>query len=229
MASEQKLTCIGCPVRPLSLFADVPDSNLKEVGFQPAIQTYRSGDTIIHADSDDDALYTIRSGMVKLEGAVSNTHSRIVRLLKTGDTLGLHALHQAKHPHTARALGTVELCRIPHHVIHHVGQEVCELKTAISQRIAEDVAMADMWITDFSSGAVPRRLAKFLLYLSKLQTGSSENEVTLLSRDDMAATLGVRQESISRTLTQFKSEGLLDARSRNTFIMDKQGLVRLAE
>ena len=215
-------------MRSVTLFAKLPETSFHGLEFQPVVSLHSAQEVLIPQASKPDAVYTIRKGIVKLESRSQDGSKRIVRLLSHGDTLGLQAWQCGEHPHEVVALTEVELCQIPHHVLEALQKRSEQLNQELIQRSCNEIQQADLWITQFSTGSVTRRMANLLLYLAELQKDSEEDNVRLMSRDDMAAILGVRQESISRTITQFKLGELISPLTREMYRLDKAGLQQKA-
>ena len=221
---KQNVTCVNCKIRHLTLFAEVPESSFQDIDFIPTITRHRANEVLIPQASRVDAIYTIREGIVKLETRLPAGTKRIVRLLKRGDTLGLQGWQVGTQPYEVVALNEVELCRIPYMALETLRQQSQALNQELIARCCNDSQQADMWITHFSTGPVTSRVAYLLSFLLEIQELSQPETVRLLSREDMAAILGVRQESISRTVTQFKREGLLTHVKKDLYGVDKAGL-----
>jgi CRP/FNR family transcriptional regulator len=222
--SKQNLSCATCDIRHLTLFAELPVSSFEDIDFTPVVTRHHVHEVLIPQSSRADSIYTIREGIVKLETRLPDGSRRIVRLMKRGDTLGLQGWQMGSQPYEIIALTEVELCRIPYSVLESLRQGSEVLNQELITRCCHDTQLADIWITHFSTGSVNRRVAYLLLFLLGMQQLSQESSVRLLSRDDMAAILGVRQESISRTVTQFKREGLLTQLKKDLYQVDEAGL-----
>ena len=64
---------------------------------------------------------------------------------------------------------------------------------------------ADAWLTELSTGSARQRVARLLLRLVRDRESS---ECDLFSREDMGAMLGITTETTSRTIAEFKRQGL---------------------
>jgi len=215
-------------MRNVTLFAKLPETSFQGLDFHPEVSVHGAQEVLIPQASKAEAIYTIRKGIVKLESRSQDGSRRIVRLMSQGDTLGLQAWQCGEHPHEVVALTEVELCHIPHQALETLQKRSETLSRELILRSCNESQRADMWITHFSTGSVTRRMANLLLYLAELQIDSEEGHVRLMSRDDMAAILGVRQESISRTITQFKQEALIVPVTREVYKLFKHGLQQKA-
>lgn len=155
-------------------------------------------------------LFSIRRGWVKLVHADSNGTNRIVRLMGAGSLLGLELLDQDQHRsylHGAIACGDVDLCRIPVATMRRFSEAHPELSGYILQRSQQHIDAADAVITDFSTGHLLQRIERVLSFFS--QHMSQNGRFRLLSGADMAALVGVSEESVSRVIASFKRQGRL--------------------
>ena len=195
--------CKTCAVRGSVLFADLPDEVLDHLlqpvdnfHFHPRAHLYDQDDAGGH-------LFTIRSGLVKLEQSMPNGTLRVVRLLHAGDVAGLEALLGNNYHHTAVALGDVDACRIATQVIQDLDMHSPQLHAQLVQRWQTSLNEADDFIVQLSTGSATARLARLLLKLSMVA-----NEPFIApSREDIGAMLGVTTETASRLMAEFKRQG----------------------
>lgn len=214
MNSKKTITkCYDCKIKNLSIFSGVSDDVLEKACFVPQMMTFPANASLVGASLNVDAVFTIRKGSVKVLRSLPDGSKRITSLLGTGDTLGLRAWQTGAYDFDARALGDVELCRIPHRDLNRIRKYSPVLDNNVVHRLCKESELAETWITHFSVGSVNQRLANLLLFLAEHQ-GRGHKSVKLLSRDDMASILGVRQESVSRALTQYKTDGIIVSHSR---------------
>lgn len=182
---------------------------------EPAISSaelvcYEPGDTLFNAGDEVEVLIVIKRGRVKLLDYSENGRARIVRLHQRGSTLGLNALVDIPHAHTAVAVDRLEVYSIPISAI-----KLLEKNTAGYCQLLEYwydyLALADTWITEFSTGAIRGRVARLILFLIESEGVTMPNEVILLTVEEMADTLGVTPESVSRVMADFKRKKFLVA------------------
>ena len=167
---------------------------------------YRESDTV-------DRVGLIRSGLVKLLSYLPNGRARIVRLHASGDWLGLEGLMGETYEHTAMAVDDVEvryasICSVQRLVHDNPSQ-----MEYLLQQWHGNLAQADRWISDFSTGEIQPRVARLLEFLAELEYGQASDRVELLTVCEMAEMLGVTQESVSRILATFKRGDILHKES----------------
>lgn len=129
-----------------------------------------------------------------------------------------------RYPVSARSCSPSQLYMLPTRQLRllcednaHLAIRLLERATArLTQRIDEIERIAGM--------SAPERLADYLLRLSKLQGRS----ITLpISQRQLAATLGVRAETLSRLLTSWARSGLISGMRRQWCIQEPEHLQAL--
>jgi CRP-like cAMP-binding protein len=231
-AWKGKAECEKCAVREVALFADLQQQDFSHIHLPIDELFLDSGHTIYSAGDDGTALYTVRTGLVKLVQFLPDGSQRIVRLLRHGDTLGLEAMLMQPYEHTAVILQAAQLCRIPREVVEQLSAETPRMHMQLMNKWHRCVQQADDWLLELSTGSAKARVARLLLHLVDMaQLDSStdqENKCTLFSREDVGAMLGVTTETASRTVAEFKRRGYIEEVSYNNFVCDCRALRQMA-
>jgi CRP/FNR family transcriptional regulator len=166
----------------------------------------------------------VRTGALKLVQYLPEGSQRIVRLARATDVLGLEAILEAPYQHEAVVLQPTEVCRFPARVVKALGAENPRLHTELMSRWQRALSEADAWLTELSTGSARQRVARLLLRLVRDRESS---ECDLFGREDMGAMLGITTETTSRTIAEFKRQGLLVDFSANRFLLDIPNLHRV--
>ncbi len=196
-----EVECTHCKIRDMALFADLREADfdlihrpISELRFQSSSCVYRQAD-------EASAVFTVRSGLVKLEQSQLSGGQRIVRLLRRGDAAGLESLLGKPYSHTAIALEPVSVCRIPKAVVSRLNERTPRLVKQLMSRWQKAVDDADTWLTELSAGPSRVRVARLLSYLAER---GEEGRFSLIGREDMGSILGITKESASRAVAEFK-------------------------
>jgi CRP/FNR family transcriptional regulator len=194
--------------------------NSKRKRFQAKQVIYRESETI-------DRICIIRSGLVKLLSYLPNGRARIVRLYARGQWLGIEGLLGEPYEHTAIAIDDVVLQYVP---IHSLQQRLMDEPGRLLQLLQQwhiDLAQADRWISEFSTGGIKPRVARLLEYLAEIEYNAPTDTVELLTVNEMSEILGVTPESVSRIVATFKRRNILKRQSdssREVYWMDTSKL-----
>ena len=153
------------------------------------------------------SLYTLRAGMVKLVRNTVDGRQRIVRVLRSGDVVGLEALMGPTYDSDAIALTPIKVCRLPLQVIQRLNNETPRLHQRLLEKWHRSLKEADDWLADLNFGNARQRVAGLIL---KMRSSGDASVATLFSREDMGAMLDLKLETVSRTLNAFVREGQIE-------------------
>ena len=109
--------CRNCGIRQMVLFANLNEHDFAHIHAPIDDLEYAQGASLYAEGSAVQGVFTVRSGMVKLVRSTVDGRQRIVRVLRSGDVIGLEALALAQYDSDAIALTSVTVCRIPLGVI----------------------------------------------------------------------------------------------------------------
>ena len=112
-------------------------------------------------------------------------------------------------------------------MVRKLGRDNRKLHDELMARWERALNEADAWLTELSTGSAKQRVARLILRLTSEDLCKSECE--LFSREDMGAMLGITTETTSRTIADFKRQGLLVETQSNHFLLDIPNLKRLAD
>lgn len=216
--------CKHCPSRDLSLFASLADQDLDHARALVNKYKFKHGNVIYRAEEKGHEVYTLRSGMLKLERYLPDGNQRIVRLVRPNDLFGLEALVKPTYEHDAVVIEDSEICKIPVEVVHRFSEKNPALHREVMTRWQKALSEADDWLTELLSGAAKQRVARLILRLV-----NNEGNCSLLSREDMGALLSVTTETTSRIIAEFKRQGMLTELRYSYVHCDTDALQAIAE
>jgi len=221
--------CRHCGVRKEVLFSSLTKEDLDSILEPIDMYCYPPESVLYHEGDQDASVYTLRTGLVKLVRFLPDGSFRIVRLLKKGDAFGLERLIGEKYEHTALTLTRVGLCRIPVCVLSSLDGKNPGLHRKLLERWDQYLRRADDTIVHLSTGTIRKRVVHLVQVLADAEEKDNGNRVKLLSREDMAAMLGVRLESLSRVIGELKRENILRPLGKNIYEYDIAALSQSAK
>ena len=205
--------CRNCGIRDMVLFADLNEQDFGEIhtpiddmAFAADAPLYTEGQTAL-------GVFTLRKGMVKLVRSTADGRERIVRVLRTGDVVGLEALATARYDTEAIALVEAHVCRIPLSVLHHLSANSPRLHKRLMQKWQQALKDADDWLADLNFGSARQRVAALAL---KMRDPDQPGMTSFFAREDMGAMLDIKLETVSREISALVRDGALKP-------CDKQG------
>lgn len=185
---------------------------------------FREGDPAVH-------LYTITTGAVKLYKLLSDGRRQITAFLFPGDFFGLSG--DGTCAYTAEAMLPVMLCRFPRNKLANLCDELPLLEKRLLATTTQELAAAHEQMLLLGRKTARERVATFLATLRR-RLSAKKHASPLISlpmgRSDIADFLGLTIETVSRTMTAFRREGLIDLPDANHVVIKRYDeLVRIAE
>ena len=127
---------------------------------------------------------------------------------------------------------TSSFCEIPFSLFEDVAKKIPALQLQLFRYISREISREQELTLLLGRMDSRRRLASFLVTMSlQLQKkGYSACDINLImTRHDIANYLGLAIETVSRLLTQFQKEGILDVKRRNILILNESQLYSIAD
>jgi CRP-like cAMP-binding protein len=210
--------CATCDVRDESLLCSSPDVH-EAVEKARVTCHFKPGQTIFYAGNDPLGIFTIQSGLVKLEVTSASGSAHTVRLVGPGGALGYRSLFSNEPYHaSAVAVEDCELCFLSKVDVMTIFECHPELAMKLLSHISKDLRVAEeKWLGQMDKGA-SERIAEALLFLQE------HFEHQNWTRREIAQWAGTTPETVIRTLSQFEKDGLIDqsdGRSIRIVLKDK--------
>ncbi len=207
--------CRNCGIRELVLFANLNEQDFALIHVPIDDLEFCQGAVLYAEGSQVQGIFTLRSGMVKLVRSTLDGRQRIVRVLRSGDVIGLEALASAQYDSDAIALTSATVCRIPLGVIQKLSVESPRLLAQLMSKWQHTLKDADDWLADLNFGTARQRVGNLVL---KMRNPDNSDVSMLFSREDMGAMLDLKLETVSREISRLLREGTIEP-------LDKQGRI----
>lgn len=179
-------------------------------------------------------IYMVKSGTVKVVVNRPLTRGRIhspefiTKIVGPGEFFGFKALVKNENFNFyAKTLKPTEIHIYPKEAITTIVNGPNVLMRQVMQQVVRDLETFEMNTQLYYLASVQERIAYQLVVLAEkfgvpVEGGTSLN--LRLTRNELAQLAGTINESLSRHLTEFKNEGLLDLNGREIIIKDKEAL-----
>lgn len=174
-------------------------------------------------------LYFVKSGKVKTYRQNDDGKEYITNLYSSGDYFGYVALIEDHvYDENAEALENSEIVQIPKDIF--LQQLLNDIRAArvFIRHIALDVKEKEDRLLQLAYDSLRKRVASGLVAIhDKLHKEQGPDALIELSRDDIAHYVGTATESLIRTLSDFKSEKLIEMQGTRIRILQAEQLRRL--
>lgn len=185
---------------------------------------YRMGDTF-------NTLYAIRLGHFKTYQMNSNGSQQITGFQMAGELLGMDAIGTSRHQCEAVALEDSEVCEIPFSQLEALFQDMPLLLRQFHRIMSKEISREQGVMLALNNMSAQQKLAAFLVNLSSryVTRGYSATRFQLrMTREEIGNYLGLAVESVSRLLSNFKKNGIVDVNHRDLELLDLPALRSIA-
>ncbi|MFH1495254.1 MAG: fumarate/nitrate reduction transcriptional regulator Fnr [Pseudomonadota bacterium] len=185
---------------------------------------YRSGDSFR-------SLYAMRTGFFKTVLNSENGQEHVTGFHMTGELLGLDAICNDSHSCNAIALEDSEICEIPYSALESLCREIPALQHQFHKIMSREISRDHILMVLLSNMHADERLAAFLVNLSQRfeARGYSPVEFHLrMTRGEIGSYLGLKLETVSRTLSKFQDESLITVQNKQLVLNDLARLRQIA-
>lgn len=221
--------CSACPVVRVCLPANVEPAQVPLIEGMVSRQRYlEPGQYLFHVGEEFSSLFAVRSGWLKSTVLDPDGSEHILNFHLPGEVLGFAAIYQERHAGNAIALSPAVVCYLSFRDVLHLAQSFPQLVLGLL-RIASRSALYTGRLTGDHNAIV--RVAAFLLSLSgrlRAQGHSATEFELIMSREDIANHLRLAPETVSRVLTQFRTERVIAVSRRSVRLLDEERLQYLA-
>jgi CRP-like cAMP-binding protein/CheY-like chemotaxis protein len=176
---------------------------------------------IVHYEGDRAiGLYLVVSGKIKTVKMSEDGRELMTGMYQANDFLGVNTiLSNETYTDTATALEDCQLCFFPKEQV----QELLKLYPDVAEKfikiLSNEIRSKDNHLLQLAYQSVRKRIAESLLRLFGQEESTKGNSINI-TRDDLAAMSGTASETVSRTLTEFRNEGLIEKKGSQLKILD---------
>ncbi len=174
-------------------------------------------------------LFYIQKGKVKTFKTNEDGKELTVGLFGEGDYVGYTAILEGTvYKETTEAIEDTTLVIIAKEEFEKLLHNNKEVSQQFIQLLAQSVTDREKQLVGIAYNSLRKRVAETLVMLLKKYTKDEEGNFSIhISREDLAHIAGTATESIIRTLSDFKSEKLIDIKDGAIIILDEKRLAAL--
>src|SRR5690625_2499534 len=224
MGADVKQMCIS----KVPIFNHLEPAEMREIMSKSRQMIFKKGEIIYHQGDPLEYLYIVHLGRVKNYQLFESGKEQLLRILEPGEFMGELALFTEKKLDSyAEAMEKTQICAIHRDDMQELMRTYPSIAVKILEQFSNRLDETERLVGQLSSKDVEMRTASYLLRLSDEK--ESAEIVLPMSKKDLASYLGTTQETISRRLSNFQTNGWIEQKGhRNIKILDKEALSELA-
>ena len=183
---------------------------------------------ILYYEGDEaSGLYLLLDGCIKTFKIADNGHELLLGLSTPDDYIGLYSLLSSEsYSETAEAVTDSIVCLLPREMVFDMINHYPDINRQFIHMMASNIREKDNQLLLMAYNSVRKRLSQVLLRLS---TPLSNPLLFKISREELAGMAGIASETVSRILTDFKSEGLIERVGTHIRIIDHARLKKMKD
>jgi CRP-like cAMP-binding protein/CheY-like chemotaxis protein len=189
------------------------------------VRQIKKKQVLFYEGDDAPGLYIVLAGNIKTIKMAEDGRELTTGMYKAEDYLGLHAL-LLDEPLTEMAEATEDssVCLLAKELVLDLLNRYPDLSQQFFRVLANNIREKEDQLLELAYHSVRKRLAQTLVRLSKQSVDPSQYKIT---REELASLAGIATETVSRTLTDFKDERLIEKKGSNIHILDIIRLTRM--
>lgn len=190
---------------------------------------YKRKQIIYSEGNHPNALYYVLKGKVKAYKMNEEGKGLVMELFSPGDFLGYIALLEGgTYNDTAVALEDTELAVIPKEDFDELMNKSHEVSNKFIQLLAAGITAMEKKLLGIAYSSLRKKVANALLLLQKKYQQKKDTDFVIdINRESLATIAGTATESLIRTLTDFKSEKLIDMKGNAITILNLKKLEQM--
>ena len=202
---------------------------LHEMVETSAVNFYKKKRLIYAEGNHPVKLYYIQKGKIKTFKTNDDGKGLTVGLYGEGDYVGFTSILEGTiYKETAEAIEDTTLVVIDRDEFEKLLHKNKEVAHQFIQLLAQSVTDREKKLVGIAYNSLRKRVAEALVLLQKKYTRDNEDKFSInISREDLAHIAGTATESVIRTLSDFKSEKLIDIKEGAIIILDEKKLAEL--
>jgi len=219
-------------LRQVSVFQNATDDDLKLFAQHSIERSIEEGEFFFFQGDTADYLYILISGRAKLMQTNPSGQQVNLRTITEWQMFGaLGAVREnATYPATAQALEQSTALAIKSDYFHELMQTRPYLSFDLMKLMTTYIQEMQERYRELATEKVERRIARVLLRLAGQMGTKMEGGIELsFTRQDLAEMSGTTLYTVSRVLSEWERQGLVEAGRERVLIRNPHGVVSIAE
>lgn len=187
----------------------------------------KKGEYLFRCGEPFTSLFAVRTGFFKTTVASQDGRDQVTGFFMSGELVGMDGICGNMHSCDAVALEDSEVCELPFSNLEEAGAKLPSLQTHFYKLMSQEIVRDQGVMLLLGNMRAEERLAAFLLNLSQRLSvrGFAANDFILrMSREEIGSYLGLKLETVSRTLSKFQHEGWVKVEHKHIQLLQPEVL-----
>ncbi|TKS55916.1 response regulator [Mesohalobacter halotolerans] len=191
------------------------------------LKSFETSEVVYDSHKGSNYFYMVEKGVVKTYMIDENGKELITALYKTEDVFGDFTFKQNTSKEIAECLEPTRLYCIPKTDFKRFLDANTNMLYDIIDVLDHNLKDTKNQLLDMAYSSVKRKTAQTIILFTERLKRNKLRQIRI-SRADLAAVAGIAQESLIRTLSKLKKEGLIEIEGRNIKVLDFERLEQIS-
>jgi CRP/FNR family transcriptional regulator len=206
----------------LSLVPEI--ASLERLFVSQPVETFEPGGAVFWEGDAASHVFHVHEGCLRLYRILPDGRRAVMGFAHGGEMIGVP--FPASYPYSAEAVTKVRLRRLGRGRFNAVVDGSDSLRPLLLARMQQELGVAHKHMIVLARLSAEERVVAFLLSAAR-RTGAEMNHPVAvelpISRLDIADYLGLTIETVCRTISKLKRDGLITVENRHTVILNRMG------
>ncbi|MFQ5534222.1 MAG: Crp/Fnr family transcriptional regulator [Sphingomonadales bacterium] len=221
--------CFSCQNRDSTEWCVLTKDELSRFNGCKVTKEFLPGQVIFHEGDPVSGVYCIEQGLIGFRKTDADGNTTLIALANPGRTMGYRSfLAGEPHSTSAEALKPSRICIIDRSTVRGLLDRNPALGFQFLRTVSRDLGQAEARFHQGVTLSVRARFIHLLLVLKERYAGTDEDGKLVielpLSRQDLAAMIGTRPETLARTIRALENEGVAHFSGRILRVPDIRAL-----
>lgn len=201
-------------------------NELKKIIQERKSRQFKKNQVIYYDGDRGTGIYLVISGKIKTIRLAEDGRELMTGIIGCEEYLGVNALlSNEPYTDTATALEDSVVCLIPKDQLEQLLNLYPEVAREFIKLLANDIRDKEEQLMQLAYHSVRKRMAEAMIRLFRQQGEATEG--FKITREDLAAMAGMATETVSRTLSDFKDEGLIEKKGSLITLLEPAKLEKM--
>ena len=203
-------------------------NDLRELVKKYEQQTFKAGESIYEEGKLGHHFFFIERGVVKSHKMDQYGKELITQVYKEGDFFGNTSFNKhSSHEEYATAMEDTRVYAVSKEELKEMLAKNNKITLDLIDVLGDNISGIKEQLLEMAYGSVRKKTARTILLFSQ-NIRRHPTQSIRISRSDLASVAGMASETLIRTLSEFKKEGLLEIEGRNIKLLNVEALKKIS-
>ncbi|TKC06833.1 response regulator [Pedobacter polaris] len=197
---------------------------LRDLIAERKIRRIHKKQTVYYEDDSVNGIYLVVSGRIKTFRLAMDGRELLTGIYHKEQYFGVPSfLSGQAYQESAEAMEDSSVCLLPSEMIDKLLNKYPAVALNFIKLLSNSILDKEEQLLQLAYNSVKRRIAQILLRLNSSNKANDSN-IIKISRDDLASMAGMATETVSRVLSDFKDQGLIEKTGSQIHLIDETKL-----